>query len=342
MESVSAEKSPQSGSKIVKQLAFLVLGVGLLYFAFRGTDFKSFWDYASKTDPLYLVLLFICGVISHLLRAWRWIYLLEPIDKRRVSLWNSFVAVIVGYAVNIPVPRGGEVARLVSISKSEKLPLAGVLPTMFIDRMIDLVVLGMLLGFALTRLQVPQSDSTISGPIVFAGASMCICSIAGLITLPWMGKLLRLFLSQPLVTQRLPATLSEKLSSLAGQFDVGTKSLTDIKLWPMVALLTPAIWFLYWLNMYLAVFAFHLEQKIDPLACLKIFTLGSLGVLVPTPGSLGPYHAAVKTALIQIAGLDQNLALAYVTVLHLISFILVPCVTAAICFGIQSMKPSTR
>ncbi|MGH9552302.1 MAG: hypothetical protein ACRD3W_23145, partial [Terriglobales bacterium] len=68
------------------------------------------------------------------------------------------------------------------------------------------------------------------------------------------------------------------------------------------------------------------------------FTIGSMGVLVPAPGSVGTFHFFVKTALNLTAGIDPDLALAYVSLVHLFCFILVPCLTAVICVGIQSTK----
>jgi hypothetical protein len=108
----------------------------------------------------------------------------------------------------------------------------------------------------------------------------------------------------------------------------------------MIAILTPFIWACYWLNQEIAVLAFHMQNQITPLDSLIVFTFGSLSVLIPTPGSMGSYHYAVKTPLVNIYHVNPDQALAYVTVLHLISFILVPSVTAAVCFGIQSMKSS--
>src|ERR1700684_126857 len=152
MDTVVTDKPPAVKSNLWKQLIAFGLAAALLYFSFRGGAFPQIWSYAKTTNPLYIVLLAASCLTSHALRALRWIYLLLPIENRKVSLWNSFVAVMLGYAVNVPLPRGGEVARLVSISRSEKLPWAGVLPTMLIDRMLDLVMLGMFLGFTLTRM----------------------------------------------------------------------------------------------------------------------------------------------------------------------------------------------
>jgi len=332
MESAATDKQPSSGNNLWKQLIAFALGAALLYFSFRGCDFASIWGYAQKTKPIFLILMCVSCLLSHVPRAQRWVYLLEPIEHRKVSLWNSFCAVILGYAVNIPIPRGGEVARLVSISRSEKLPWAGVLPTMLIDRMLDMVMLGLLFGVTLTSL--PESLKT--REVVVGGFAVTACSVAGLIALPFIGKILHIFLANELVSKRLPQNLSTKLSELAGQFEIGTKSLTDIRYIPKIAILTGVIWFLYWLNLYLAVLAFDLQNQVSPMQTLLVFTMGTLGVLLPAPGSVGTYHLMVKTALMAVSGLNENLALAYVSVLHLLCFIIVPCVTAAVCISIQS------
>ena len=168
------------------------------------------------------------------------------------------------------------------------------------------------------------------------GFAVTACSVAGLIALPFIGKILHIFLANELVSKRLPQNLSTKLSELAGQFEIGTKSLTDIRYIPKIAILTGVIWFLYWLNLYLAVLAFDLQNQVSPMQTLLVFTMGTLGVLLPAPGSVGTYHLMVKTALMAVSGLNENLALAYVSVLHLLCFIIVPCVTAAVCISIQS------
>lgn len=338
METVQTDKAVPANNNLLKQLIAFALAAALLYFSFRGCDFVAIWSYARQADPTFIVLMCVSCLLSHVPRAQRWIYLLEPIEGRKVSLWNSFCAVILGYAVNVPIPRGGEVARLVSITRSEKLPWAGVLPTMLIDRMLDLVMLGILLGLTLTSL--PPALKT--REILVGGSTITACSVLGLIALPFLGKILHLFLANALVAKRLPSALAAKLAELAGQFEVGTKSLTDKRYWPKIAFLTPLIWFFYWLNLYIAVYAFGLSSRMSALQTLTVFTVGSMGVLLPAPGSVGTYHLMVKTALISTVGLNDNLALAFVSVVHLFCFIIVPCVTAALCISIQSATTKNK
>lgn len=336
MDTASTEKAPAGGNTFAKRLLAFIFGGALLYFAFRGCDFASVWHYAQRTNLFYIALMCVTCLISHLLRAWRWIYLLEPLENRRVSLWNSFCAVILGYAINVPIPRGGEIARLVSISKSEKLPWAGVLSTMFIDRMLDLVLLGLLLGVTLTSL--PPALTASNPWVVPGGATIALGSLVGLFVLPWMGRIIRLVLANQLVSSKLPQTIAAKLDQLATQFEVGTRSLFDTRALPMIALLTPAIWFCYWLNLYLTLCAFDLHTKLTLMQTLVVFTMASVSVLVPAPGSVGSYHFILSQALAITASIDKDLALAVASVGHLFSFIVVPCITAPICVGLQSMK----
>jgi len=333
MESQASQKPPPKGSSNVwKQLAAAVFGIVLLWLSFRNCDFAKLWEVAKNANPIFLLLVCISAIISHILRAWRWIFLLKPLREKKVGLWNSFCAVIIGYAVNIAIPRGGEVARVISISKSEDLPWMGVLPTMFIDRLLDIAVLGALLGLTLTQL--PKEVVAQSPLLVPGGIAITICSIIGLAALPFISSVMNWILRHPLA-KSLPEKIRELIEKLSAQFAVGTKSLKDLAVYPIIAVLTFAIWFFYWLNFYIIAFALGLNTQMNPMQCLVVFTVGSVGVLIPTPGGVGSFHFLVSQAMQFTCGLDQNTALAYATVLHFMCFIVAVCVPALICWLIQ-------
>jgi uncharacterized protein (TIRG00374 family) len=266
--------------------------------------------------------------------------LLKPLrPEKKVGLWNSFCAVIIGYAVNIAIPRGGEIARLISISKSEDLPWMGVLPTMFIDRLLDLVMLGMVLGLTLTQLPKQVVDQN---PLLIPGGfTITACSIIALPILPFMDKVMNWILAHPL-SKSMPQKVRDLLEKLSAQFGVGTKSLMDATAYPIIAVLTFGIWIFYWLNNYLMVLALGLGDRVSPMQCLVVFAIGSMGVLVPTPGSVGSFHFLVSQALQFTCGLDANTSLAYATVLHIICFIVAVCVPALICWLIQQFITSKK
>lgn len=220
VEQLPNEKKPKEerrlGVQIAKQLAALAFGCLFLWLAFRGRDLEQIWGYAKRADLFFLFLVALSCVISHLLRAWRWLILLRPLTDRKISLWNSFCAVIIGYAVNIVIPRGGEVARLVSISKSENLPWAGVLSTMLIDRLLDLAALCLIFGSALPIL--PKSLLVKMPFLTGGGILMMVSSVALLLFLPFMSGTLNYFLALPSVKKLLPEKMTTKLAAWLSNF----------------------------------------------------------------------------------------------------------------------------
>lgn len=326
-------KEPMT-KQLVKQAIGLVLAGGLLYWTFKDANWSEILKYAQSLNPLYLAALSASALMSHLIRAWRWCILLQPLTDKKVSLWNSFCAVMYGYAVNIPLPRGGEVARLVAMSKSENIPWAGVLPTMFIDRLLDIAMLVLLLGVTMVVYPIPKDLSW----LVLAGRTLCVATVAGLIALPFVGRIGAAVMNIDAVKKMIPAAIAEKLTQLLDQFDQGTRSLKNPVMIPVIGLMSFVIWFFYYLNIYCVVLAFNLQNVVDLSKTLIVFTIGSIGVLVPTPGSAGSYHALISQSLQRVAGIDQNQALAFATILHFACFIVLTCVPAAICFLIQSRR----
>lgn len=335
MEAKEAEKSnqPSQSTNWLKVLVALILGLGLLWFAFKDCDFEKIKKNLQNLDMLYVYLICVSGVLSHLIRAARWIWLLKPVAGRNISLWNSFYAVILGYAVNVVVPRGGEVARLVSISKMEKLPWASVLPTMFIDRILDLVSLVVLIGISLTLL--PANVLETLPWLVPGGIAMLVFSVIGLLLLPKTHAILTWILNIEKVSSMLPDAIKEKLKQLSEQFDQGTKSLSDPIAYPIVAGFTFLMWTLYGLNFYLMLFAFHIQDKVSIKNCLITLTIGSAGNVIPTPGTMGTFHLLVKETLVRTASLDPDLALSYAFMLHILCYVVVTCVPAAFCVAID-------
>ena len=347
---IQAGDRPAAQSNWWKHLLALVFGVTLLWLAFRGCDPEKIIEYSGNMDLRFVALTMISGVTANFLRAVRWIYLLKPVAGKRISLWHSFYAVFIGYAVNVAIPRGGEVARLVAISRLEKLPWAGVLPTMFIDRLLDVLMLVLFLAVTATVLpeslidQFPRLDIGASkvSLLFLGGIALLAGTLLGLSLLPRAGTILRWIMSRGFVEQKLPEALKEKLAGLTEQFDQGARCLSNPRDFPLITLLTAAMWLFYWLNFYLMLFAFHLDKLVSVKDCLISFTMGTVGVLIPTPGSAGGFHFFVSQSLVVTSGIDKDQALAYATILHLIAFIVVTCIPAALAVGINGFLTRKR
>lgn len=216
------------------------------------------------------------------------------------------------------------------------------LPTLLIDRLLDLVTIAILIGFTLIAL---PADMLKSMPWLYpSGITITISSLTLLLILPKLSPLLSFILSIPNIKRLIPVGINEKLHDLLVQFAEGTKCLTNPLTYPIIALSTMAIWLCYWLNFYFVLLAFSLDKTLTISKGLMLFTVSSLGSLVPTPGCVGGFHLLVSKCLVLIFGIDQDLALAFATVLHAFAFVITICSAAFLCFlwqEFQERKPDS-
>jgi glycosyltransferase 2 family protein len=327
------EPAVTKSSSLVKHSFAILVAIVFLWLSFRGIAFSDIWQHSRNVESIPIFFVFISVVVGTFLRSYRWTLLLAPLrpsSEKPVSQFNAFYAVLMGYAVNIVLPRGGEVARLLSICKTERLPWAGVLATLLIDRMLDVALLAILLG--LTLFFLPAAAIAAIPNLATGGVLLLVAAVLGLVLLPNLGAILVRLLELAFVKKHLSAAIAAKLLELAHQFDKGAGALRSFTRYPYIALLSVLIWFSYWVNFHLIVYAFGLEEKITAVKSLIIFTIGSVGSLIPTPGSVGSIHYLIKVATVSLTDIPADQALALATVFHLFTLLLIPSLLAAIVF----------
>ena len=87
---------------------------------------------------VFLGLLF--GILSHLSRAYRWKFMLEPIGYKP-KFTNSVLAVLIAYLVNLAIPRAGEVSRAAVMANYENVPFEKGFGTIVAERIADLIMM---------------------------------------------------------------------------------------------------------------------------------------------------------------------------------------------------------
>src|SRR5690606_16023023 len=97
----------------------------------------------------WFILSMVLSILSYWLRAARWKLLLGPIGHE-IQTKSAFWAISLGYFANLTIPRSGEIARATSLYKMEKVPADKSIGTIVLERVIDLIFLG--LFFILTLL----------------------------------------------------------------------------------------------------------------------------------------------------------------------------------------------
>ena len=123
--------------KILLGILFLVF---FLWLAFEGFDSKKFIEIFQKVEwpPIFFSSFLV--MLAHFLRSVRWKYLLRKSNKK-ISNFESFAALIVGYFVNSFIPRMGEFARAFFLKKISGTSSVASLSCIVIDRILDLLAL---------------------------------------------------------------------------------------------------------------------------------------------------------------------------------------------------------
>ena len=129
----------------VKTVMPLLLGIYLIWVFFSDMakdpkKLEAFYTAIYNANYLWIILALILGVIAYLARAFRWKYVLEPLGHK-TNFWNRYHAVMIGYLVNLTIPRAGEASRSAMLYRSDGIPFSSSFGTIIGERAVDLVVL---------------------------------------------------------------------------------------------------------------------------------------------------------------------------------------------------------
>jgi uncharacterized protein (TIRG00374 family) len=292
-------------------LLIVSLSAGLLWLALRtlvtGKDQSSLdvlltaW---SKSNKYYLYLMAAVAILSHLIRAQRWRMLLIP-SGNAVSLQNSFLSLMIGYLVNLVVPRGGELSRCYNLFKLEKTPVEISFGTVIIERIVDVLLL-FLLVVASFFLEWSKLEKFISSLDVSSSSGFKIPIWFILLALAGAAVLIGLFLLRK----------NEKLKKLIACFTEGLLSIVKLKNKGLFIVYSLSIWGLYFLMSYCVLKAFPETDQLGFSAVVSLFAIGSIAMAVPLPGGTGSYHTLVPLVLVMLYDLPNADAVSFTFIFH--------------------------
>lgn len=136
---------------LIKTVAPILLG-GYLFWLFFSSmtddDFDSFKKAFSEANYFWVVLSLMLSFIALWSRATRWKYMLEALDYK-TPYSNRYHAIMIGYLVNFTIPRAGEASRAAMLYRSDGVPFSKSFGTIIGERVFDLIMLGIVTGFAM-------------------------------------------------------------------------------------------------------------------------------------------------------------------------------------------------
>lgn len=291
--------------KKIKKTIFLILpillGVFLVWYSLSKlspSDVESIKTSFKTANYWWVLVSLIFGILSHLSRAYRWQFLLEPLGyKPRFA--NSVMSVLIAYLLNLFIPRSGEFVRAASVKKYENIPFEKAFGTIVAERVADAIILLAIIGVAFF-----YQTELISSYIFKEDASSSIFSkIFVFVVLPLVGFFTYLFLKKS-----RNIFIVKLITFINGLIDGAKSIFTMKKKWKFIAH-TIFIWAMYVLMFYAVTFALPETTNLSFAAIIVGFVVGGLSMAL-TNGGLGTYPLLVAGALV-LYKIDHNAALAF-------------------------------
>ena len=293
--------------KVVLPLGF---GFLLLWWLFREMDLTEIWNvirHGVRYDIILFSLLF--GLFANIVRGLRWGLLIETLGVR-FKRSNAVNAVLGNYAVNLVLPRVGEVWRCGIVAKYDKISFSKLLGTLLIDRVSDTIMVGTITLFIF----IFNLDFFIS---FFAKSPALVEWFHAMLSSIWIYALvIGLAIMVWLVLKYMSHfMLVRKAKELLLNVCAGMKSIWLMdKKW-LFLVQTLLIWSGYFCYFYITFYAFDFTRELGIGVGLIAFTMSSIGVAVPVQGGIGPWHFMVIATLVCF-GVNENDAAAFALVVH--------------------------
>ena len=315
----------------------IILAVVFLYIAFYNVDFSEVLTIVSHANLVWVLIFIIVTMFGHYLRALRWKYILNSV-KPNTSMKNLFGSLMVGYGVNCVTPKLGEVTRAVLIGKWEGLSRSSMFGTVILERIIDTISLGFSVIVALLLTSVNLSEK-----FPWLITSLYIMAVFIIVSIVFLTLILRSRekFSKLIIKYigKISHKLAERIAYIFTMLAEGFASLKGMKNYFWTFTLTAVIIFLYAFGSYAGLLMLDM-QNIMPITFGMgwiIMSISAIGVIIPTPGSTGSYHALAKSTLVLIFGFSETISVAYAFLTHIIGYILF-IITALIMFFIVNKQ----
>jgi hypothetical protein len=311
------------------------LGIFLVWFLFRDTDWQKVWQATLQADKLWLSFAFSTIFISFFTRVQRWSYIVRT--AKPVSFRHLFSSTQIGFLANFTLPaRLGELIRAIVLARLAHLPVSKCFAFVALDRVTDLfgllaVILVAVLAFRPEAgiqlpegINIPEWGQRLLGPDVVNQAAMgfvvLMLGVLGAFVLLYLNQRLALRISDAVVGV-VSKKLAERVHDMLQHFADGLhvfRSVGDMSKSLFFSLLT---WFLAILGMGAAAYAF--VPDIPWYTPFLMVTFLSVAITLPgAPGFIGQFHFGIMFGLyISVPTVEPDVAKAVAILAHIFNLI---------------------
>ena len=275
------------------------LGIFFIYLSVVMTsdeERKLIISYIINADLKYIISAIVFGILSHLSRAFRWKFLLNPLGYYPRFI-NSILAVLVSYIANLGIPRSGEILRATTLSNYEKIPFEKLFGTIIAERLIDFIILLSLIFLTLS-LQFESIWEILREKTFDLQKLIAVIFILSLI---FFG--LKKFLGKN------NSKILTKIKAFIEGLIEGIMSIKNMPYKLAFASHTIFIWTMYFSMFYIIKWTIPEMQNLQIIQMLPSFVIGGL-TLTATNGGIGIYPLSVAMTLSSF-GISNESGLAF-------------------------------
>lgn len=251
----------------------LGLGIFLIYYSyskFTPQQLEEISIYFKKADYRFVTLSVFFSLLSHISRAYRWNFMLEPLGFKPKIL-NNFMAVYVAYVMNMFIPKSGEVSRAVIINKYEDVPFDKAFGTIISERVVDVIFL-----FGFTAIALLLQFEKLSEFLLDIMPIDILYKLIGVSSI--------LFIMLLLIFKFSKSSLVKKIVQFFSGLKEGVLSILKMKKKGLFIIHSFLIWGLYLLSFYTATFALPETTGIAFATLIITFVVGSFSFAFTNSG----------------------------------------------------------
>jgi uncharacterized protein (TIRG00374 family) len=301
----------------------LALAVGLVALFLQNINLRRVVGDIARAKPQWLAVSLAMTLVSLVIRAWRWKFLLDPLGP--TTFGSAFRATAVGYAATSVLPaRAGEVIRPYFLARTapqrDRMTATGAFATIILERLLDTITVLILLALFVF---VFDRDISVTSPVAFAavkwsGAMAAVVSGGALVVLFVVaGDPSRFGRAWARLEQVVPSALAGVIARIAEKFAIGLGAIRRPGRLFLALVWSFPLWLSICFGIWAVTEAFGLNVPFTGAFLLDAVLV--LGVAVPTPGAVGGFHEAFRIAATVFFAAPEQLAVAAAIVLHLLS-----------------------
>jgi hypothetical protein len=293
-----------------------------LYLAFKDVNLSEVMSLVSQASIFWVIVFSATVLLGHYIRTVRWKIILQSV-KPEAKMKNLFGALMIGYGVNCVTPKLGEVTRAIMIGRYENLSKSSMFGTVIVERVIDIIALGsaVLISAFIWRSSLYVTFPWLESALYITAAMMVIILLMIFLSVKLKERFYGVILK---LVGKISLKLAERLGYIFEMLIQGFTSLKGSRNYILTIITTVILLLAYALSAYLGFFMLDMQAGKDVTYTMGwvLMSISAIGVVIPTPGATGSYHALAKSTLVLLFGFGDTISAAYAFLTHIISYFL--------------------